>query len=365
MNDMIRLIKPYIEYADVEQGFKDIFASGMFTKGQNVDAFRAELCSYTGAKHAHLATSATTALSACLKLLDIGPGDEVLVSDFSFPATGNVVEDVGARPVFIDVSLETFNMLTPALIAKITPKTKAVIAVDAFGNPSGMHEIARICKEHNLPFIEDAACAIGSSEHGVPVGNIADMTCFSFHPRKLLTTGEGGAITLNNAKWSAWLDTKLNHGASGMLGFGMDFVEYGYNYRLSEPQALMGRVQLKKIDSIVAERNEVRQQFIERLGDAGFQPQVRTKGVVHNVQSLVFRVPEHVSRDKLILQMKERGIETTIGTYCMSGTTYYRNKYHDVQPNAETLQRTTLTLPCYRGVDVKLVCDTLLQLIKQ
>jgi dTDP-4-amino-4,6-dideoxygalactose transaminase len=219
--------------------------------------------------------------------------------------------------------------------------------------------------EHNLPFIEDAACAIGSSEHGVPVGNIADMTCFSFHPRKLLTTGEGGAITLNKADWSAWLDTKLNHGASGMQGFGMDFVEYGYNYRLSEPQALMGRVQLKKIDAIVAERNEVRQQFIERLGDAGFQPQMRTKDVVHNVQSLVFRVPEHVNRDKLILQMKERGIETTIGTYCMSGTTYYRNKYHDVQPNAETLQRTTLTLPCYRGVDVKLVCDTLLQLIKQ
>jgi dTDP-4-amino-4,6-dideoxygalactose transaminase len=143
MNNMIRLIKPYIEYADVEEGFKDIFASGMFTKGQHVDAFRAELCSYTGAKHAHLATSATTALSACLKLLNIGPGDEVLVSDFSFPATGNVVEDLGARPVFVDVSLETFNMLTPALISKITPKTKAVIAVDAFGNPSGMHEIAR------------------------------------------------------------------------------------------------------------------------------------------------------------------------------------------------------------------------------
>lgn len=364
MNNMIRLIKPYIEYSDVEQGFKDIFASGMFTKGQHVDAFRAELCSYTGAKYAHLATSATTALSACLKLLEIGPGDEVLVSDFSFPATGNVVEDLGARPVFVDVSLETFNMLTDSLLAQITPKTKAVIAVDAFGNPSGMHRIAEICKAHELPFIEDAACAIGSSENGVAVGNLADMTCFSFHPRKLLTTGEGGAITLNNRDWSIWFDTKLNHGASGMLGFGMDFVDYGYNYRLSEPQALMGRVQLKKIDAIVEERNEVRQQYIDRLEDAGFKPQLRNEGVVHNVQSLVFRVPSHVDRDKLILQMKENGIETTIGTYCMSGTTYYRNKYRDVQPNSEALQRTTITLPCYRGVDVERVCQTLLDHIK-
>lgn len=360
----IRLMKPYIGFDEVEAEMREIFDSGMFTRGKHVDAFRKEICAYTLAPHAHLATSATTALSVCLKLIGVGADDEVIVSDFSFPATANVVEDLGARPVFVDVSLETYNMLPDALRARITPRTKAVIAVDAFGNPSGMHVIAAICKEHGLPFIEDAACAIGSSEAGVRVGNIADLTCFSFHPRKLLTTGEGGAITLKRDDWSAWFDTKLNHGASGMLGYGLDFIEQGYNYRLSEPQALMGRVQLRKLDAIVAERNEVRADYVGRLGGAGFVPQFRAADVVHNVQSLVFRVPAGLDRDGLISSLREDGIETTIGTYCLSGTTFYRKRYADVQPNAERLQRETITLPCYEGVDVLRVSEAILKSCK-
>lgn len=357
----IRLMKPYIGFDEVEAEMREIFNSGIFTRGQHVEAFRKEICSYTGARHAHLATSATTALSVCLKLIGIEPGDEVIVSDFSFPATANVVEDLGARPIFVDVSLDTYNMLPSALRACITAKTKAVIAVDAFGNPSGMHEIAAICKEHQLPFIEDAACAIGSSEHGVRVGNIADLTCFSFHPRKLLTTGEGGAITTNDDNWSAWFDVKLNHGASGMLGYGLDFIEQGYNYRLSEPQALMGRVQLRKLDAIVASRNEVRAAYVSLLEGAGFIPQHRDADVVHNVQSLVFRVPAGLNRDELIRGLREDGIETTIGTYCLSGTTFYRRRYGSVQPNAERLQRETITLPCYDDVDVQRVCEAILR----
>jgi perosamine synthetase len=356
----IRLMKPYIAFDEVEAELREIFDGGIFTRGQHVEAFRKEICSYTGARHTHLATSATTALSVCLKLIGVGPGDEVVVSDFSFPATANVVEDLGARPIFADVSLETYNMLPGALGARITNKTKAVIAVDAFGNPSGMREIASICKEYQLPLIEDSACALGSSEGGVRVGTIADLTCFSFHPRKLLTTGEGGAITTNRDSWSTWLDVKLNHGASGLLGFGLDFVEQGYNYRLSEPQALMGRVQLRKLDAIVAERNETRAGYVSLLQAAGFVPQHRNEGVVHNVQSLVFRVPEGVDRDGLISGLREDGIETTIGTYCLSGTTYYRQRYSDVQPNAELLQRETITLPCFQGVDFQRVSEALL-----
>lgn len=357
----IRLMKPYISFDEVEAGFREIFDSGIFTRGQHVEAFRNEICAYAGARHAHLTTSATTALSVCLKLLGVEAGDEVIVSDFSFPATANVVEDLGARPVFADVSLDTFNILPEELRRRITAKTKAVIAVDAFGNPSGMHEIAAICKEHKLPFIEDAACAIGSREGGVSVGGIADLTCFSFHPRKLLSTGEGGAITTNNDSWSGWLDIKLNHGASGMLGNGLDFVEYGYNYRLSELQALMGRVQLRKLDAIVANRNEMRNEYVRRLELAGFIPQYRASDVVHNVQSMVFRVPESVDRDVLIGRLREDGIETTIGTYCLSGTTYYRRRYSDVQPNSERLQRETITLPCYEGVDVEAVCKAVVR----
>lgn len=359
--NQIRLMKPYISFDEVEAELREIFDSGIFTRGQHVEAFRKEICAYTSAMHAHLATSATTALSICLKLVGVGPGDEVIVSDFSFPATANVVEDLGARPVFADVSLDTYNMLPDALRARINPRTKAVIAVDAFGNPTGMHQLAAICKEYGLPFIEDAACAIGSSEAGVRVGNIADLTCFSFHPRKLLTTGEGGAITTNRDDWSAWFDVKLNHGASGMLGYGLDFIDLGYNYRLSEPQALMGRVQLRKLDEIVSSRNSVRELYVRHLAPAGFVPQMRGEHVVHNVQSLVFRVPNGLDRDALVRALREDGIETTIGTYSLSGTTFYRQRYNDVQANAERLQRETITLPCYEGVDVERVCEAILR----
>jgi len=357
---MIRLIRPYVTFGEVEADLRRMFESGIFTRGENVEAFRAEVASYTGATHAFLTTSATTALWLCLKRLDVGPGDEVIVSDFSFPATANVVEDLGARPVFADVSLDTFNMTPDALESAFSARTKAVIAVDAFGSPTGMGKIAEICRARGIPLIEDAACAIGSSEHGQRCGLIADMTCFSFHPRKLLTTGEGGAITINNPAWVDWFNTKLNHGAFGMLGYGADFVDYGYNFRLSEPQAIMGRVQLRKLDAIVSERNAVRDKYIRRLSSGGFMPQQIGEDVVFNVQSLVFRVTEGVDRDGLIAGLRDDGIETTIGTYCLSGTTYYRERYNDIQPNAESLQRETITLPCYAGVDVEHVCDAIL-----
>jgi dTDP-4-amino-4,6-dideoxygalactose transaminase len=353
---MIRLIRPYVAFADVESDLRQMFADGIFTRGQHVEAFRREIATYTGAAYAHLTTSATTALTTCLRLLGIGPGDEVVVSDFSFPATANVVEDLGARPVFADVSLDTFNMRPDALLACVSPRTRAVIAVDAFGNPTGMHEIARICRTRTIPLIDDAACALGSSEGGTRSGWIADLTCFSFHPRKLLTTGEGGAIATNSEEWSSWLDVKLSHGAKGMLGYGLDFVDYGYNYRLTEMQAIMGRVQLRKLDAIVAARNKYRSIYIEQLAPAGFTPQRIGNDVVFNVQSLVFRVPDGIDRDALIAGLREEGIETTIGTYCLSGTSYYRRRYHDVQPNAEHLQRQTITLPCYEGVQVDVVC---------
>lgn len=351
---MIKLIKPYISFNEVENEFKDIFESGWFTKGKYVEEFREELKIYTGVKHAFLTTSATTALTMCLKLLDIKTGDEVIVSDFSFPATVNVVEDVGATPVFADVNLDTFNMLPEDLEKKITSKTKAVIFVDALGNPACIHEIKAICQRHGIPLIEDAACAIGSSEFGVKCGNIADLTCFSFHPRKLLTTGEGGAITTNNDEWAKQLEIKLNHGAAVTNGK-FDFVDFGYNYRMSELQAVMGIKQLQKLDSIVTSRNKIREEYSHLLADAGFKIQQLSEDIIYNVQSLVFKVPQTINRDHLISYLKENGIETTIGTYCLSGTTYYKNKYNDIQSNALFLESNTITFPCFDGVDVKYI----------
>lgn len=352
---MIKLIKPYISFDEVEKDFKDVFDSGWFTKGKNVDLFREKICKYTGANYSFLATSATTALSMVLNILKIKPGDEVIVSDFSFPATANVVEEIGATPVFCDVEIDTFNMDAEVLKSKITAKTKAVIFVDALGNPTGVSEILDICRENNIPLIEDAACAIGSSENSIKCGNISDFSCFSFHPRKLLTTGEGGAITVNTEKYNEILDIRMNHGSVVNDGK-FDFIDYGYNYRMSELQAVMGIKQLQKLDDIVTSRNIIRNRYIDLLDGTGLTPQKVGENVVYNVQSLIFVTPENVSRDGLISHLKENGIESCLGTYCLSGTTFYRNKYDDVQDNALYLEKNTITLPCYDGVDVDYIC---------
>jgi perosamine synthetase len=351
----IRLIKPYIAFADVEAEFRDIFASGMLTRGKYVEAFRSDLARYTGASHVFLTTSATTALWVCMRLLEVGPGDEVIVSDFSHPATANVVVDVGATPVFADVSPDTYNMRPDELERKITARTKAVIFVDALGNPTGIHEAVEICRKRGIPLVEDAACAIGSAAGAVRCGRIADVTCFSFHPRKLVATGEGGAITTDRDDWAKWLGIKLDHGAAGSRGPGLDFVDFGYNFRLSELQAVMGIKQLARLDRIVAERNLIRDAYRARLEPMGFVPQAIGAEVIHNAQSLVFRVPPGLDRDRLIRSLRHREIETTLGTYCLSGTTYYSRRYGPPLPDSRRLEDTTLTLPCYEGVDVKAV----------
>lgn len=357
---MIKLIKPYVSFPEVEDDFRKIFESGMLTKGEYVNQFTEELKVYLGCKHAFLTTSATAALSICLKILGIGKNDEVIISDFSFPATANVVEDIGAKPVFADVDRDMYNMQPQDLERKITGRTKAVIFVDALGNPSGLLKIKEICSKRNIPLIEDAACAIGSMEGGMKTGSIADLTCFSFHPRKLLTTGEGGAVTTNNRQLAHKLQVKLNHGAVVQDGK-QDFIQFGYNYRLSELQAAMGSIQLKKLDMIIQRRNLMADEFEQRLSPLGFIRQKIAANVLHNVQSLVFIVPKGINRDHLIMYLKENGIEATLGTYCLSNTTYYRNKYNNVQPVANYLEQNTLTLPCHDEVDFSYICLTIQQ----
>jgi len=355
---MIRLVKPYIAYDEVAADFQSIFESGMFTKGTFSTAFPEQLAAYTGARYGFNTTSATTALSACLAILDVGPGDDVIVSDFSFPATANVVEDRGARPVFADVSRQTFNMLPDQLLAKIGPATKAVIFVCAFGSPQGIEEIAQICKAHDLPLIVDAACAVGSFSNDVAVGSIGDLTCFSFHPRKLLTAGEGGAITTDNGSYADVLRVKLMHG-SEVVGGRLEFTTYGYNYRLPELQCAMLIKQLAKLDAIVDRRHLMWQQYCAGLVDLGFHPQLTDEVVRTNLQSVVFTVPEGVSRENLSARLLARGVETTLGTYCLSGGQYFREKYQDVQPNADWLEKHTITLPCHDDVDVSFVVEAI------
>jgi dTDP-4-amino-4,6-dideoxygalactose transaminase len=360
----IRLMRPYISFKEIKKDFSKIFESGIFTRGKFLENFRNDIKNFLKVKNVFLMTSATTSLSMCLKLLKIGKGDEVIISDFSWPATANVVEDLGAKPVFADVSLETFNMIPEELEKKITKKTKAVIFVDSLGNPSGISKIKSICKNNNIPLIEDAACAIGSSVNKIKCGAISDLTCFSFHPRKLICSGEGGAIVTNNSKWSKILTVKLQHGAKGFKGVGLDFVDYGYNYRFTELQSVMGIKQLKKIESIIKDRNQIRLVYIKNLFKLGFVPQKIFKNIFFNNQTVAFKVSNRQLRDGLIKFLKKNQIETTIGTYSLSNTTYYKKKYNSQQKNSKILQDTTIALPCYKGLDIKKVIEKINLFIK-
>lgn len=358
---MIRLIKPYLSFEEMQDDFAEILGSGLLTKGRFSKLLPKKVCAYTGAKHAFLATSATTALTMCLRLIGAGPGDEVIVSDFSFPASVNVIEDVGATPVFADVSRDTFNVAPETVAALITPRTKALIFVDALGNPSGAAQIAALCRDKGVVMIEDAACAIGSSVNGVKTGNIADLTCFSLHPRKLITGGEGGIITTNNDAYADVLAYKLNHGQDAAGAF----VDYGYNYRMPELNCAMVVKQLEKLDAIVAERIAQQADYARRLEPLGFVAQTHDADVVHNMQSVVFRLPEGVDQQALFAFLRERDVECIFGTYCLSDCEYYRRKYRNVQPVAQYLEHHTITLPCYAGVPVAEVADCVAAYLRQ
>jgi dTDP-4-amino-4,6-dideoxygalactose transaminase len=294
-----------------------------------------------------------------MKALGVGKGDEVVVSDFSFPATANIVEDCGAKPVFADVDIDTYNMTADELERKITGKTKAVVFVCALGSPDGIEDIENVCKRRSIPLIVDAACAIGSKSNGRPVGGMGSLSCFSFHPRKLLTSGEGGAITTNDDSYADILRVKLLHGSETIDGK-TEFSTYGYNYRLSELQCVMLIKQLKELDAIVSRRITQQSRYRELLEPMGFAAQKQGGTVLHNMQSVVFSIPGSLDRDMLIKELCEQGVETTIGTYCQSACKYYREKYDDVQQNALWLERNTITLPCYDEIDVeyvsKIVC---------
>lgn len=352
---MIRLVKPYVTFEEMAEDFKEILDSGILTKGKYVAALGQVIREYTGAKFAFPTTSATTALAMALKLAEVGPGDEVLVSDFSFPASVNVIEDIGARPVFVDVDRETFNVTCETFLSRLTPHTKAFLFVDALGNPTGVTEIARQCRQRGIVLIEDAACALGSGENGRRCGSIADITCFSLHPRKLITSGEGGLITTDNPQYADILACKLNHGADASG----EFVTYGYNYRMPELACAMACKQIGKLDSIIQERSGQQQRYAAALQPLGFLPQRCGRDVVHNVQSVVFRLPEGMEQAPLLAFLRGEGIECIFGTYCLSECAYYLNKYNDVQPNAQYLRHHTITLPCYTGVPLEQVAESI------
>jgi perosamine synthetase len=315
---MLPLARPDIAFEEVAADIQAILESGMLTRGPYVARFEEAVASYVGCRFAVATTSATTALHLSLVAAGIGAGDEVLVSDFTFPASGNSIVQAGAKPVLVDCLPGRYELDPRDFERKITPAAKAVMVVHPFGHPADMSTIMQVAERHQLLVIEDAACAIGSEIGGRRCGSWGLAGCFSFHPRKILTTGEGGMITTNDQAFADKVRILATHGGVAGNGVGLSFIANGFNYRMSEIQAALGLAQMRRLDAMLADRRQTASRYRERLaGLAGVSIPEEPRGSHCTYQSFVVLLDQGIDRNHVVRAMREAGIETTLGTYAM------------------------------------------------
>ena len=348
----VRLTIPDVGCEELE-AIREVFCSGMLVQGERVARLEAGVAERVGTAHAVACSSGTAALHLALLALGVGADDEVIVPAFTYPATGNVVALCGARPVLADVRPDTFALDPEQAAAKLSPRTKAIIPVHPFGLPAGMDALLALADEHGVAVVEDAACALGASCGGRPCGAMGRLGCFSFHPRKAITTAEGGMVTTDDAELAERVRVLRNHGFVRREG-GPDFVAAGLNYRMSDVHGAIGVVQLGKLDGAIAARRELAAAYGEALGDIEWLTlPVEPPGRRHIYQSYVVVVAVDHDRDGLVACLHEGGVESTIGTYALHVLDFYRRTcgYEpDDFPVARSLFERTLALPIYRGM---------------
>lgn len=367
---MIRLAIPSIGEDDLI-AVRDTIASGYLVQGARVAAFEKAIAEYIGTPHAIAVSNCTCALHLALLALDVKPGDACAVTAYSWISTANVIELCGARAVFVDVEPGTFNM-SPGQLAKVLEeeKVKAVLPVHTFGQMADMGVIQNLCASHGVPVIEDAACALGASLHGRQAGTCGDIGCFSFHPRKALTTGEGGLLTTRDDTLAKKLRALRNHGLDPASST-PDFILPGHNYRLTEFQAAFGAAQLAKFPRILSARKAGAAQYDSLLASTPLTAPARMTGGEHTFQSYVTLLPEEAAprRADIIRTARERGVEVQVGTIHMPLTTYYRQRYGYKPgdfPVTDDMAARSLTLPLFEGItsaEQQQVVDTVLALI--
>ncbi len=349
---MIPLIKPVIRFEDVADDIRAILESGQLTSGRFVARFEDALRRYLGVAHVATTTSATTALHITLEAMDIGEGDEVLVSDFSFPASGNVIVQTGAVPVFVDCVPGRFDMDPDDLARRVTPRSRAIMVVHPFGQPADMTRINAIAAKHGLRVIEDAACALGSRHGNRMCGTLSDAGCFSFHPRKLLTTGEGGLIATNDKQLHERLSVLRNHGGT-RDEVGLKFIANGFNYRMTELQAALGLSQVEGFEASLVERRVEAQSYLRRFsGVAGIGVPLSAALEHCTFQSFVVLFDDRIDRNRVVAELRRKGIESTLGTYAMHSQPAFAPfgcKPGDL-PHSLRAQRQSLTLPLFAGM---------------
>jgi perosamine synthetase len=348
--------------SEEQNAVSEVIASGWLTQGSHVTDFEHAVATYVGAGNAVAFSNCTTALHIALLLQGIGPDDEVIVPSYTWIATANVVRMVGAVPVFADIDLNTFNVTPETIESLITSRTKAIMPVHQFGLPADVEGITEMARGHDLVVIEDAACAMGSAYRGRPLGSLGNTTCFSFHPRKAVTTGEGGMLVTDEDELAARARVLLNHGASvsdlvkhqaGTVEalLAEEFYEVGYNYRLTNLQGALGTVQLKRLDAILEQRRMRAEKYSARFDE---MPHIIPPTVPDYAtpcwQSYAIRIADEapVSRNQVAQQLLDAGIACRPAYMACHVQPVYRRLYPELRlSNTERALETVIILPLY------------------
>lgn len=350
--------------------------SGWVSQGPKVADFEREFAQYVGARDAVAVTSCTTALHLALIAMGVRPGDEVICPSLSFIATANAIVYAGAVPVFADVDPTTYNIDPASIEAAITPRTRAILVVHQVGLPASLDEIKELADKHALMVLEDAACAIGAEYRGSRIGlPHTGVACFSFHPRKILTTGEGGMITCSNEEVAGRLRRLRQHGmsVSDLVRHGATRImtetydEVGFNYRMTDMQAALGMVQLQRLDEMLAKRRLLAVRYTERLADIPWIiPPHEACGLRHNYQSYMVRLASDapVSRDELMQRLLDRGVSTRRGVMAIHREEPYRAAWDELLPVTNMVTDSTVILPLFYEMNER-EQDYILDVIRQ
>jgi perosamine synthetase len=332
---LIRLAWPDVG-AEEAAAVAEVLASGLLTRGPKVEELEVELARACGVEHAVAVSSGTAALHLAILALGLRAGDEVLVPAYTFPATANVVALAGARPVLVDVDPETMNLDPGKVYDAVTDRTRAVLAVHLFGRPLDWAELQSAVPPE-VALVEDAAGALGARWRGMPCGGLGVMACLSFHPRKIVTTGEGGAVTTGDGELADAIRRLRHHGIEPSGDF--EIREPGLNYRLSDLLCAVGIPQLRRLDELLAARERLAEAYTERLADLVATP-AADEGDTHGWQAYVVALER---RDEALAALRANGIEAQIGTYALHRLAAYRDQ--GAFPGADACYDRALALP--------------------
>ncbi|PCJ67958.1 MAG: glutamine--scyllo-inositol aminotransferase [Bacteroidetes bacterium] len=354
-NRFIPLAKPNILESDIENVAK-VLRSGMLVQGTEVLNLEKELADFLNVKHVICLSNGTATLHTALMVLDIKEGDEVIIPALSYVATANVIERVGATPIFVDVDERSFNIDVTEIEAAITSRTKAIMPVHEFGLVADIGEIKRISDKHNLFLIEDAACALGSSENGKMAGTTGEFGSFSFHPRKAITSGEGGCLCTNDDKLAEKARILRNHGIDMSSGE-MTFVEAGLNYRMTDFQAALLKGQLERVKDTLSYKSDLSDCYNRSLTNPNITVPIVKGTKTHAWQTYHVLIESPLERDQMISKLKEKGIGTNYGAQCMPAQEFYFKKYKldskSLFPNAYKAYTQGLALPLYELLTIQ------------